>query len=321
MCMQVLFTNKIPCVAVHNIQAQGITCDVVSTKSHRQLLRAVKAKPYDGIVTLLTDKVDRDVIEAMPSSVKVIANYAVGYNNINLEAATERGITVTNTPGVLTDTVAEHTVGMVFALSCRITEADSFVRWGKFKGWEPELLLGFDLKGKVLGILGAGRIGSRVAELLHGIGMKVIYYDVVQNEKLERSTGATFVRSPEEVLERSDVISIHLPLNDSTYHFLNEARLARCKREAVIINASRGAVIDEDALIHALRVENIRGAALDVFEHEPKVPWALRRLSNVVLSPHTASASIETRDAMARLVAENVIAVLQAGVPPHPVNL
>ena len=194
-----------------------------------------------------------------------------------MRRAKERGITVTNTPGVLTDTVAEHAVALICAVATRIVEADSFMRAGKFTGWEPEMFLGIDLRGKTLGILGAGRIGTRVAEIATGFGMKIIYHDVRNNETLERSTHADYCGAPEDLLRRADVVSVHLPLNDATHHFLNGTRLAYMKQTAILVNTSRGAVIDEDALTALLREGKIFGAGLDVFEHEPETSRALRK--------------------------------------------
>ena len=316
-CMKVLFTNKIPSIAVEMLENEGIECDVINAKKPKHILQATKKFSYDGIVTLLNHVFDKELIDALPPSVKIISNYAVGYNNIDIEAAHKRNIFVTNTPGVLTNTVAEHTVAMIFALSTRIVEADSFVRAGKFKGWEPELLLGMDLKGKTLGIIGAGRIGTRVAEILKGVGMDIMYYDITKNSQFEESTGARFVNSPEQVFKNADVISIHLPLNDETYHFVDSRRLYMCKSNALLVNASRGPVIDEKELIDVLKKGRIQGAALDVFEDEPNIPRSLRKMNNVILTPHIASASVETRNAMARIVAENISAVMHGGNPPN----
>lgn len=316
--MRVLVTRKIPDAGVMLLREKGYEVTVsekdgVLTKE--ELVSHLRAKAYDGVISLLTDKIDGEVMDAAPS-VKIFANYAVGYDNIDLAAAKERGKIITNTPDVLTNSVAEHAIALLMALAKRIPEGDRFMREGKYIGWAPELLLGTDLLGKTLGILGTGRIGSRVAEIAgKGFGMNVIYYDVAQNETLEKNVGASFRKTPEEVLSEADAVSIHVPLLDSTRHLINTERLAKMKKSAYLINTSRGPVVDEAALVVALKNGVIRGAALDVFEHEPKLSSGLSDLSNVIITPHTASATEETRSAMSRVAAENVIAVLE-GKPP-----
>ncbi len=319
--MHVLITRHIPDAGLQLLRGAGITFDILPDGTKKKhVVRALRKRPYDGMITLLTDAVDMEVLDAVGSDMRVIANYAVGYNNIMVQEAQDRGLIVTNTPGVLTETVAEHTIALICAVATRVVEADTFVRGGRFTGWEPELLLGLDLRGGTLGILGAGRIGSRVAEMAgKGFNMSVCYYDIQANPALEQSVSAQRCDAPEDVLRRSDVISVHLPLTEITYHFLNETRLTYMKPGAILVNTSRGAVIDEEALASALENGTIFGAGLDVFEHEPEVPRRLRRLSNVVLTPHTASASVATRSRMAEMAANNVIAVLQGGSPLNPV--
>lgn len=316
--MNIFITRKIPQAGITLLKENGHEVDV-STKdgvlTKEELITALRAKVYDGVISLLTDKIDGEVMDAAPS-VKIFANYAVGYDNIDLAAAKERGKIITNTPDVLTNSVAEHAIALLMALAKRIPEGDRFMREGKYIGWAPELLLGMDLLGKTLGILGTGRIGSRVAEIAaKGLGMKVIYYDVAQNETLEKNVGASFRKTPEEVLSEADAVSIHVPLLDSTRHLINTERLAKMKKTAYLINTSRGPVVDEAALVFALQNGIIRGAALDVFEHEPKLAPGLSDLPNAIITPHTASATEETRSAMSRVAAENIIAVL-AGKPP-----
>ena len=319
--MKILVTRRIPDVGLSLLQEHNIESRVLEKKQLRKsaLIAALQAEAYDGMIALLTDTIDEEVLNAVGSQMKVIANYAVGFNNIAVEKAKERGIVVTNTPGVLTETVAEHTFALIFAVATRVAEADAFVRAQKFTGWEPELLLGVDLLGKTLGIIGAGRIGSRVAEIGKAIGMEIIYHDMQENTLLEEKTSAEYCGSPEEVLRRSAVVSIHLPLTDATHHCIDADKLSLMQSDAILINTSRGPVIDEEALIDVLRQRKIFGAGLDVFEHEPKVPAALRKLPNVVLTPHTASASIATRGKMAKIAAENVIAVLHGGKAPNEV--
>ena len=319
--MKTLITQQIPDEGPALLQGHDIETHIISKKRVRKntLIATLKKEAYDGMITLLTDTIDEEVLDAVGTQMKVIANYAVGFNNIDVQIAKERGITVTNTPGVLTETVAEHTFALIFAVATRVVEADAFVRAKKFTGWEPKLLLGIDLSGKTLGIIGAGRIGSRVAEIGKAFGMNIVYHDVQKNSALEEKTGAEQCGSPEEVLRRSAVVSIHLPLNDMTHHYINAHTLSMMQSDAILVNTSRGAIIDEKALITALQKQKIFGAGLDVFENEPSVPTALRKLPNVVLTPHTASASIATRAKMAKMAAENVIAVLHGGKAPNEV--
>lgn len=316
-------TRRIPEVGLTMLREAGHTLDISEKDgalSHDELLSALKAKPYDAVLCLLTDTINGEVFDAVPTA-KMFANYAVGFNNINLDDAKSRGVTVTNTPGALTDTVAEHTVALMLAVATRLTEADRLVRAGKFNGWGPMMLLGTDLKGKTLGLLGAGRIGARVAHIAHyGLGMDVIYNDVSQNAEFEKAVPARFVATPEELLPNADVVSIHVPLLPSTTHLMNAERLALMKKTAYLINTSRGPVIDEAALVAALKSHTIAGAALDVYEHEPALAPGLVDCDNAVLTPHTASATESARNEMATLAAQNIIAVLNGEAPLNPVK-
>lgn len=316
-------TRRIPEVGLTMLESAGHTLDISpkdGVLTRAELLAALKAKPYDAVLCLLTDTIDAEVFDAVPTA-KVFANYAVGFNNIDVETAKARGITITNTPGALTDTVAEHTIALMLAITSRIAEGDRLVRAGKYEGWGPMMLLGTDLRGKTLGLLGAGRIGGRVAEIAaHGLGMQVLYNDVKQNAEIEKAVGARFVPSTEDVLKEADVVSIHVPLLESTTHLINAERLKLMKPSAYLVNSSRGPVIDEAALVAALKAGTIRGAALDVFEHEPALAPGLAELDNVVLTPHIASATDRARDEMARLAADNLIAVLKGEAPKNPVG-
>lgn len=296
---------------------------VVSSKdgvlTKEELIAALQKEQPDAVLCLLTDKIDGEVLDAAPHA-KIFANYAVGFDNVDLNAASERGVTVTNTPGVLTDTVAEHAVALIFAITKRIAESDRFTRAGKYVGWAPMLLLGSDLKGKTLGILGGGRIGSRVLEIMgRGVGMKCIYYDIKRSEELEKATGAEFRASVEEILSEADVISIHVPLLDSTRHLVNAERLRMMKPSAYLINTSRGPVIDETALVLALKNGTIRGVALDVYENEPALAPGLSECENAILTPHTASATEETRSKMSEIAAQNITAFLNGETPPNKI--
>jgi glyoxylate reductase len=277
-----------------------------------------KAKEADALLTLLTEKVDAELMD-VASKLKIVANYAVGYDNIDVREATRRGIAVTNTPEVLTNTTADMAWALMFAVARRVVEGDKFVRAGKFKGWGPMLLLGNDVYGKTLGVVGTGRIGTAVARRAIGFNMKVLYYDVVPNETLEREVGAKKVEL-DELLRESDFVTLHVPLLPSTHHLIGERELKLMKRTAYLINTSRGPVVDERALVEALRNGEIAGAGLDVFENEPELTPGLAELDNVVLTPHTASASVETRARMATLAAENIIAFFEGKRPPTIVN-
>jgi len=279
-----------------------------------------KARNVDALVTLLSDKIDAEVFDAAPS-LKIIAQMAVGYDNIDVEEATRRGIYVTNTPGVLTETTADFTWALMMAVARRVVEADRYVREGKWKvGWHPSMLLGRDVYGATLGIVGAGRIGTAVARRAKCFNMKILYYDVVPNPQLEKETGAKFV-DLDTLLKESDFISIHVPLTKETYHLINAEKLKLVKKTAYLINTARGPIVDEKALYEALKEGRLAGAALDVFEQEPTpIDNPLLKLDNVVVAPHIASASYETRSRMAEMVAENLVAFFEGRVPPNLVN-
>lgn len=316
-------TRHIPEVGLTMLTDAGHTLDV-STKdgvlTRDELLTALRAKPYDAVLSLLTDTIDGEIFDAVPTA-KIFANYAVGFNNIDLKAAEERGVTITNTPGALTDTVAEFAMTLILAITKRLGESERYIRAGKYAGWGPELLLGIDLKGKTLGIVGAGRIGYEVARRAHsGFGMKIVYYDVKQLPALETDFSAEYRATVDEVLREADVVSIHVPLLPETTHLINKERLAMMKNTAYLVNTSRGPVVDEVALVDALQRGVIRGAALDVFEKEPALAPGLADLENVVITPHTASATEGARSEMSRIAGENVITFLRGEVPPNAVK-
>lgn len=318
----VYVTRHIPDIGINLLRAAGHTVDVSEKEgvlSKGELLSALKVKPYDAVACLLTDTIDAEVFDAVPSA-KIFANYAVGFNNVDVAVANERGVTITNTPGVLTNSVAEFALALILAITKRVPESERFLRAGRYEGWGPELLLGIDLRGKTLGIVGAGRIGYEVARRAHnGFDMNIVYYDVKQLPELEKDLGATYYKTVEEVLRVADVVSIHVPLLPETTHLMNAERIAMMKPGAYLINTSRGPVIDEVALVDALTRGVIRGAGLDVFENEPKLAPGLANLENVVITPHTASATDETRSEMSEIVATNIIAFLQGEVPPNVV--
>jgi lactate dehydrogenase-like 2-hydroxyacid dehydrogenase len=323
MSKTIFITRKIPDIGLSMLRGKGFELDISPEDrplQKQELIAALKKKAYDGVLCLLTDTIDKEVFDAAPNA-KIFANYAVGFNNIDVAEAKKRGITITNTPGALTEAVAEHTVALMFAVVKRIVESDAYVRQGKYLGWGPELFLGEELHGKTFGLLGAGRIGGRVGAMVSkGLGMQVIYYDVKQSPEFEQESGATFKATPEEVLKEADIVSIHVPLLPTTTHLINAERLTLMKKSAYLINTSRGPVIDENALVDALKTGVIRGAALDVFENEPKLADGLAQLRNVVITPHTASATKSARDGMAKLAAENLIAFFEEKMPPNKVS-
>ena len=287
-----------------------------------ELIAFLKADRYDAVLCLLTDKIDGDVLDAAGKQCKIFANYAVGFDNMDLNAAKEQGMMITNTPGVLTDTVAEHTFALLLAIAHRVAEADRFTRAGKYTGWAPMMLLGHDASRKVLGIVGLGRIGSRVAH--HAVGgfeMKVIYYDVKRNEDFEKEFGAEFRENADDVFREADFVTIHVPLLPTTKHTVNATRLGLMKKSAYLINTSRGPIVDENALVEALRNNVISGAAIDVYENEPVLAPGLAELENVIITPHIASATEETRQAMSVLAAQNIIEALEGRTPPNLVKI
>ena len=280
---------------------------------------AGRAADKQAIVCQLTDHIDARVMDAAPG-LKVIANVAVGFDNIDIPAATERGIVVTNTPGVLTDTTADLAFALLMAAARRIPEADRFLRAGHWRQWQIDLMSGHDIHAHTLGILGLGRIGHALARRARGFDMRVVYHDAMRaTPDEEREMGLEFV-SMDELFGESDFVSIHVPLTDATRHLVGARELALMKPTAILINTSRGPVVDEEALAAALRGGRIASAALDVFEEEPVVSPALLELENVVLVPHIASASIKTRTRMCTMAAENAVAVLRGQTPPNPVN-
>jgi len=274
-----------------------------------------KIRDKDGLVCLLTDTIDAAII-ARALRLKIIANYAVGFNNVDIIEASKRKIPVTNTPDVLTETTADLTFGLLISIARRITEAERFMCAGKFEGWAPELLLGADVHGKVLGIIGMGRIGRAVARRARGFDMNIVYNDARRlSGDLEREYGVQY-RALSELLKESDFVTIHTPLNEETHHLISDDQFRLMKKTAYLVNAARGPIVDEKALVKALREQEIAGCGLDVYENEPSVAAELLQMPNALLVPHIGSASIETRAKMSLMVAENIIAVLVKGQRP-----
>ena len=284
--------------------------------TREELLQNVRGR--DGVITLLTDRIDGEVMDAA-KGIKGFANYAVGFDNLDVKAATERKIPLSNTPGVLTLATAEMAWTLLFAVARRLIESDRVMRSGTWHGWGPMQFIGGDVTGKTLGIVGAGRIGTAMALMSKGFAMRVLYTDEVANPVLEKDLGARKVPF-EELLRESDFVSVHVPLMPATRHLFNAKTLALMKPTAYLINTSRGPVIHEAELVEALRGNVIAGAALDVYEFEPKMVPGLAELTNVVLAPHTASATRSSRSGMSVKAATNLLAMLRGERPPDCLN-
>ncbi len=280
-----------------------------------------KVKGIDGLLCLLTDRIDANLMDTAGDQLKVISQMAVGYDNIDIPAATERGIPVGHTPGVLTDATADFAWALLMSAARRVVEADQFTRDGKWKTWGPMMMLGADIAGATLGIVGMGRIGQAVARRSKGFGMRVIYTNEGRVPEIDDELGAEYV-DQETLLRQSDFVSLHTPLLDSTYHMIDAAALKLMKPTAILINTSRGPVVDPDALYTALKNGDIAYAALDVTEPEPiPVDSPLLELDNIIIAPHIASASIAARTKMATMSAENLAAGLRGERLPNCVNL
>lgn len=311
----IYITRKIPEVGLKLLREKGINFDIGDSKApptKKDLIKILKKKPYDGVISFLTDKLDAEVFDANPA-IKVFANFAVGFDNVNTEDAQKRNISISNTPGTSSVAVAEHTVALMLALTTRLVEGDEFMRRGKYKGWNPDIFIGTDMRGKTIGLIGAGQIGTEVAKMLHyGFGSNVIYSDIKQNKDLENIDGV-IRKETAEVLRVADIVSLHVPLLPTTRHLINKESLATMKKDAFLINTSRGPVVDEKALIEALEKDVIRGAGLDVFEFEPKLSRGLIKLPDVIITPHIASARQSARNRMSEVAAQNIISFFETG--------
>jgi glyoxylate reductase len=315
----VYVTRRIPEGGLKLLSERGFPPDVSPHDrplGREELLEAVKGRA--ALLTQLVDRIDAQVLDAAGPVLKVVANYAVGYDNIDVAAARARGVVVTNTPDVLTDATAELAWSLLLAAARRVPEGHEMTRDGGFKGWAPLLLLGRGVTGKTLGVAGAGRIGRAFARMSKGFGMKVLYWSRRPSEELERETGARRV-DLETLLKESDYVSLHVPLTADTRHLIGARELAWMKPTAVLVNTARGPVVDEGALVAALESRRIFAAGLDVYEKEPALHPGLAGLPNVVLAPHTGSATVESRDRMSLLAAENLALVLQGRPPTTPV--
>ncbi|WP_035172731.1 2-hydroxyacid dehydrogenase [Caldanaerobius polysaccharolyticus] len=277
-----------------------------------------KVKGRDAVLTQLVDKVDAELLDAA-KGVKIIANYAVGYDNIDVDAATQRGVMISNTPDVLTDATAELAWALLFAAARRIVEADKYFRAGKYKSWSPMLLLGQGVSGKTLGVIGAGRIGTAFAVKAKGFNMRILYADEKPNPRFEEQTGGQYV-DKETLLRESDFVSIHCPLLPSTRHLIGDKEFDLMKKTAVLINTARGPIVDEKALVRALKEGKIFAAGLDVYENEPAAEPELYEMDNVVLLPHIGSATTKSREDMGILAASNILDAYEGRVPRTLVN-
>lgn len=326
--MRVFITRPIPDGGIKMLLDKGYDVSIYERDEiipKHILLERVKG--MDAALSILTDKIDEDFFAAAGEQLKIVANYAVGFDNIDLESAKKRRVMVTNAPGPeIVESVAEHTFALILALARRICESDQYARAGKYQGWGPQLLLGTDVHDKILGIIGLGRIGFAVAQrAMKGFRMKVLYNDIKPNADFEREYDAEYV-SLEVLLKNSDFVSLHVPLLPETRHLMSTEQFKIMKKTSFLVNTARGPIVDEKALLLALNDKNIAGAALDVFECEPAIDCdvsdhlELKSLSNVILTPHTASATVEARQAISRTAALNIIEALEGRTPPNLVK-
>jgi glyoxylate reductase len=314
---KVLVTREIPEAGLRLLEEFDVTVLSEGPPERDELLEA--ARSIDGVLCTLTEQMDAGFMDAAGESLKVVANMAVGFDNVDLEAAKERGVVVTNTPEVLNETTADTAFMLLLAAARRLGEGERMVRAGRWGAWGPKMLLGPDVWGKKLGILGFGRIGQAVARRAKGFDMEILYAGRSRKEEAEKELDAQYFEL-NELLRQSDFVSIHTPLTEETTHLIGASELEKMKPQAVLVNTSRGPLVDEGALAAALEEGRIFAAGLDVYEEEPKVHPKLLELENVVLAPHIGSASLETREKMAAAAAEDLRAVLRGEEPKNPVN-
>ncbi|MFH1971130.1 MAG: D-glycerate dehydrogenase [Patescibacteria group bacterium] len=319
--MKIYITRKVPGESLEIFKQKGY--EVISNESDRPVTEEeliANVKGVDAILSLLTEKIDGDLMDLAGPGLKVISNYAVGFDNINIDDATKRGIVVTNTPcDEVNEAVAEHTWALILSLARRIVEADESVRRGSYFGWDPGTFLGTSLKGKTLGIVGLGRIGSMVAKRAKGYEMNLLYTKRERDEKLEQELNIKY-ETLENLLSQSDFLTLHVPLTNETRGMINKETLSKMKKGSYIVNTARGEVIKEDDLVEALKEGQIKGAALDVFENEPKVHPELIGMENVILTPHIGSATLEVRNKMRDLAFNAITEVLEGKKPDNIVN-
>lgn len=323
MTKNILVTGKIPEVAITLLTAEGYRVDYPDTDrilNQEKLIEILTENSYDAVISFLTDTIDASVFASAPS-VKIYSNYASGFDNVDIVEAEKRNIVVCNSPAPLSaEAVAEHTIALMLGLASRIVEADLYVRAGKYTQWTPMNFIGTDILGKTLGLIGTGRIGQRVAYYASRLGMKVVYNDIHRNESLEKECHAIYCESIADLLKQADVVSLHVPLLPSTRHLISTNQFALMKQSGFLINTSRGPVVDEKALVDALQKKIIGGVALDVFEFEPNISPQLIAMQNVILTPHIASASMEARNQMAEIAAQNIIDFFEGRVLNNKVH-
>ncbi len=315
--MKIFLTRKIPDDGIRILKNAGLDIEIFPydrIPKKEEIIAGIK--DADALISLLADRIDKEIIDSAPK-LKVIGNYAVGYNNIDVKYAKKKGIIVTNTPGVLTDATADLTFALILAAARRVVEGDKFMRQGKFKGWAPMLMLGKDVWGATIGIIGAGRIGQAVAKRAKGFNMRILYYSHKRKEEMN-GLRAKFV-SLEELLRESDIITLHVPLTPETRHLIDYKEFELMKEGAILINTARGEVVNEEAMLKALKSGKLFAAGLDVFYNEPKVNPELFKLDNVVLTPHIGSATERTRRKMAEMVCSDVVRVLRGEEPMNRV--
>lgn len=319
--MKIFVTRKIPGNHIEKLKISGN--EVLVSEFDRPLTGeelVEKVKGVDALLCLLTDRIDGDLMDAAGPQLKIISNYAVGFDNVDIKAANDRGIVVVNTPSEeVNEAVAEHTWALILALARRVVESDKATRSGGYKGWEPDIFLGGALKGKTLGIIGLGRIGTFVAKMAKGFEMNVLYNKREPDPKVEAELGIKFA-DLDTLLTSSDVVSLHVPLTDETRHMVNDAAFAKMKKGAILVNTARGPIVSETDLVKALRSGQLGGVGLDVFDNEPNIDPELIGMPNVVLTPHIASATIEARDKMGSQSVQAILDVVANREPENIVN-
>lgn len=318
---KIFITRKIPGDHLDKLKEGGH--EVIVSEFNRPLTGAElveRVRGCDAILSLLTDRIDGDLVDACGPQLKIVSNYAVGFDNVDVKALTDRGIVVTNTPSdEVNESVAEHTWALILALARRVIEADEATRQGAYKGWEPDIFLGTNVIGKTLGIVGLGRIGSMVARRASGYKMNMLYTKRERDVDAEKELGVKFV-SMDELLSQSDFVTLHVPLTDETRHMINKDAFAKMKRGSFLVNTARGPVVDERDLVEALRTAQLSGAALDVFDNEPNIAPELINAPNVITTPHIASATWEARNAMGEMAVSAIIDLFDGKTPVNIVN-
>jgi glyoxylate reductase len=318
---KIFVSRKFPGTALDRLLGSGNEVEVSQNDrplTAEELLE--KAKGVDALLSLLTDKINGDVVDAIGPQLKIVSNYAVGFDNINVDEVTQRGVVVTNTPcDEVNEAVAEHTWSLMLSLARRLVEADESVKRGAYKGWEPNIFLGMDLTGKTLGIVGMGRIGSMVARRAKGWNMRVLYNKRTRDEEAEKELGVEYA-DLDTLLATSNVVTLHVPLVDETFHLINKEKIGKMLKGAILLNTARGPIVDEHDLVNALREGYLGGAGLDVFETEPNVNPELIGMENVILTPHIASATWEAREKMGNLAVDAILKTLNGEKPENLVS-